>query len=922
LRFFHEPGTYKVDPMHFQGLTSLSAPTHPSRFVLAGTERRYERPRPFQLLHQALDVLLLVEHASIEATATLRFKRVDKSALRLHLDAIGFEIDTVSLIVEGDEQAAEYEYDGNRLSVLVPLDVEEGEVSVEYRVTPRRGLYFLAPDEAVPHRPRQVWSQCQDEDARYWFPCHDAPHMKLTTELCVTVPADWVALSNGACLSKEIDDETATATFHYRIDRPHPSYLVTLVAGKFAILEDRPAQLESGKTVPIRYYVPEGLEAAAWRSLGDTPKMVELYSKVTGLEYPFTEYSQVVVSDFIFGGMENTTATTLYEHVLLDERAAIDVDTRSLVAHELAHQWFGDTLTCRDWSEAWLNEGFATFFEHVERQSRLGRDEYDWGVLSDLDAYLTEFANAYDRPIVCKDYQAPIDLFDRHLYEKGCLVLHMLQRKLSEEVFWSAIREYVRCHEDGIVETTLLKRVCEQVSGHALDHFFDDWIYRSGHPDISVEASYDNSRLVITMKQTPKGESPKPFGLTFEVEIMTRGGELLTRRLEVTELTSSITMELPERPSYIAFDPEFRIAAPVKLEFGFDWLKQLLLSNSTLRARVLAARALATRNDVPTSTLLEQVLVDPEQPYMVRIECARALGKIPTQESQRALLAGINSDRAEVRRAVAQGLGQFRKADVIQPLSKLATEDPSYLVQAEACRALGRTRQPEALAVLKERLTTSSWADVVRAGAVEGLANLHDPAQWSLIREQTHYGHSLRGRRAAIAALGRVATDRDSRDVLELLLGDKDPHVRADAVDALVAMGQPEALGALSQRQTQETDPGVLRHLREALRDLGAKEPEATKRLNDEIQALTTKLTELEAKLSRLGPTSADTTPTDVRPRSVKKPKSKPVRNRKQKPVTKANTKAISRRTTKPVASRKTQKTTAKSGAKKRPRRG
>ena len=840
--------------MHFHRFSSLYAVTEPSRFVLAGTERRYERPRPFQLLHQALDVLLLVDDASIEATATLRFKRVDKTVTHLSLDAVGFEIESVSLIVAGDEKPAAFDYDGNRLSIAVPLAVEHGEVAIEYRATPKRGLYFLAPDEAIPSRPRQVWSQCQDEDARYWFPCHDAPHMKLTSELCVTVPEGWVALSNGSCLSKEIDEDSSAVTFHYRIDRPHPSYLITLVAGQFTILEDRPAKLESGKVVPIRYYVPEGQEAAAWRSLGDTPNMVELFSRVTGLDYPFTEYSQIVVADFIFGGMENTTATTLYEHVLLDERAAIDVDSRSLVSHELAHQWFGDTLTCRDWSEAWLNEGFATYFEHVERDARLGRDEYDWGVQNDLDAYLSEFAHAYDRPIVCKDYQAPIDLFDRHLYEKGCLVLHMLRRKLSSEVFWSAVREYVRCHEDGIVETTLLKRVCEQVSGHSLDHFFDDWIYRSGHPELTVEASYDAKRLVVTMKQTPKGERSTPFGLTFEVQIMTRDGELITRRLEVTEATSSITMELDERPSYIAFDPEFRIAAPVKLEFGFDWLKNLILSPSTLRARILAVRALASRHDVPTSTLLEQVLVDAQKPYMLRVECARALGKIPTVESEQALIAGKGSDRAEVRRAIAQALGQFRKPEVVAPLTELATQDKSYLVQSEACRALGNTRQPDALTVLTGQLDTPSWADVVRSGAIDGLASLRDPAHLPLIREQTRYGHSLRGRRAAIAALGRVATDRASRDTLELLLSENDPHVRADVVDALVAMGQTEALGALAQRQSQETDPRVQRRLREALRDLGAKEPEGTKRLTDELLSLKTKLSELEAKLSRLEP--------------------------------------------------------------------
>ncbi|HEY5955356.1 MAG TPA: M1 family metallopeptidase, partial [Polyangiaceae bacterium] len=422
-------------PMHFQGIDSACAPNAPSRFVLTGTERKYERARPFQLRHQALDITLLVESRSIDARATLDFARVDPSATVLELDAIAFELESVRWL-EGDlARDAAFAYDGNRISIDVPLEVTEGTLEIDYRATPRRGLYFLAPDPQVPERPHQVWSQCQDEDARHWFPCHDAPHMKLTSEVLVTVPVDWVALSNGTCIESEIGCEDGTASmYHFRLDRPHPSYLVTLVAGQFSILEDRPAELASGKHVPVRYYVPVGRESEAWRSLADTPSMIELFSRLTGLEYPFDSYSQVVVADFVFGGMENTTATTLYEHVLLDERAAIDVDSRSLVAHELAHQWFGDTLTCRDWHEAWLNEGFATYFEHVERESRLGRHEYDWSVLRDLESYLEEFNHSYDRPIVCREYQAPIDLFDRHLYEKGSLVLHMLRRRLGDSV--------------------------------------------------------------------------------------------------------------------------------------------------------------------------------------------------------------------------------------------------------------------------------------------------------------------------------------------------------------------------------------------------------------------------------------------------------------------------------------------------------
>jgi aminopeptidase N len=841
--------------MHFHGIDSPCVPNVPSRFVLAGTERKYERPRPFTLRHQLLDITLDVEHHSIDARATLDFVRVDSAASDLVLDAVGFELEAVRF-VDGDQTStASYTYDGDRISITIPSDLTQGCVEIDYRATPRRGLYFLGPDAKFPARPHEVWSQCQDEDARHWFPCHDAPHMKLTSELLVAVPKDWVALSNGTCIEQQFAvDDGKYSTFHFRLDQPHPSYLVTLVAGRFTILEDRPAELETGKRVPIRYYVPVGSEPDAWRGLADTPQMVEQFSRLTGLAYPFDSYAQVVVHDFIFGGMENTTATTLYEHVLIDERAALDVDVRSLVAHELAHQWFGDSLTCRDWAEAWLNEGFATFFEHIERELHLGRNDYDWSVLRALESYLGEFNESYDRPIVCHDYLAPIDLFDRHLYEKGSLILHMLRRKLGDAVFWSAIRSYVKSNSGGIVETRQLQRTCEETSGHALERFFDDWLYRSGHPELTVSACYEDGRLTVTLKQEPKGERTEPFSIDFEIRVMTADGEWLTLRRESQQLVESMVLSLPERPLTIAFDPELRVTAPVKLDLGFDWLEQLLRSDVSLRSRLLAASALGTRHDAPSLKLLAETLQDEDQPYMLRIECARALGKTRARETVSHLIAAVGARRAEVRRAVAAALGQFRAPEVVAPLCAMAATDSSYLVVAEACRSLGRSRQAEAKTTLLPMLEQSSWADVVRSGAIDGLAWLRDPELTPVLIEQTRYGVPSRGRRAAVLALGRIGTDRTVREELEHLLDDADPHLRADVVDALLALGQPEARSRLSAQLDRETDTRVQRRLREALRDLGTSDSGATKRLSDEVLALKTKLAELETQLSRLEP--------------------------------------------------------------------
>ena len=338
-------------------------------FAFAGSPRNYERDRPFAIDHLALDAALDLDAKTLAGKATLSIHRVDPDATDIELDAIAFDLKIVTF----NGKKADFVYDGRTLKVTVGPKEKKGTIVVEYVVTPRRGLYFLAPDEHVKDRPRQVWSQCQEEDARHFIPCHDKPHVKQTTEMKVRVPKGFYVLSNGELVSKDTPKSGAW-TYHWKMNDPHPSYLLTLVAGEFAEIT-----AQAGKT-PLAYLVPKDRKKDGERTFERTPDMVNFFGEVTGVKFPWNKYAQVVVSDFIFGGMENTSATTMYEHILLDERAAIDLTSDDLIAHELAHQWFGDYVTCRDWSEGWLNEGFATYFEHVWRQHHLGQDEYELGL--------------------------------------------------------------------------------------------------------------------------------------------------------------------------------------------------------------------------------------------------------------------------------------------------------------------------------------------------------------------------------------------------------------------------------------------------------------------------------------------------------------------------------------------------------------
>jgi len=829
----------------------------PPAFALSGTRRNYERSRPFNLTHLRLVLSLDLKAQEVTGEATWSFQRVSESAPGFSLDALAFVIYRVEVSTGEDWQPLDFEYDGSKLTLSLGADVTAGQVRIAYRARPERGLYFLKPDKFVKDRPVQVWSQCQDEDARYWFPCHDKPHAKMTFELEVTVPNGMLALSNGE-LRSESTPKGGAWSFHFEMKDALPSYLVTLVVGDFKRISDRDAILgtpDAERRIPITYWVPPEKARHTERSFSETPRMVELFSKLTGVDFAWSRYSQIVVSDFIFGGMENTTATTMYEYILLDEKAAVDNTSNDLIAHELAHQWFGDLLTCRDWSHAWLNEGFATYFEHLEREDRLGKDEYEYGVAGDLQAYLTEANSRYIRPIVCREYAEPVDLFDRHLYEKGGLVLHMLRQRLGDALFFGGVRRYLETHRGGIVETSDLMRALEAVSGESLEQFFDEWVFRAGHPVLKVNITYEDKLLAVQVKQT---QTTGLFALEVEILICTRSGKLERHRRRIDSAQDALAVPCAEKPLWVAFDPDFKIAAPVTLACPSDMLRQQLTHAPSARLRWLAAETLGQRGDLLSVEALECTLGNAEEAWMVRSEAAVALGKVRGELAFSALTANLRTPHPKVRRAVVAALGHFRTEAAADNLLPLAEKDESYLVESEASRALGRTRQPHARKPLLRLLERKSWADITRAGALDGLALLRDESTLDAVMEYSNYGQPTRGRRAAVSALSQLSDSRKVRLHLEDLLDDTDPYLRIDVVRALVRMGDLKARAALQKRLDRETDGRVERRLREALRELTSTAKPAH---TDEVEGLKGELAELKARMSKLeakGPSKAE----------------------------------------------------------------
>ena len=386
--------------------------------------RHDARTRTFDLQHVLVRIDLTGEFGSITGSARLTLEVTRAGIDTVVLDAVEMEIGETTL---ADGTRLAHHYDGRRLEIELDRAYQVGEsvqVEIDYATRPRRGLHFIASDKRYPARSPQVWSQGEPEETRYWIPIYDFPDDKTTTELIITVPKPMTTISNGALVATRPGADRTTI-FHWKQEIPHSTYLISLVAGRF----DRYTETRAG--VSLEYYVPPGTPRATMnRSFAPTPEILEFFADYIGLNYPWAGYSQVAANDFIFGGMENTAATTLTADTLHPASSEPNFASESLVAHELAHQWFGDLVTTRDWPNVWLNEGFATFFTLLWLEQRYGRNEYDYRRFLAAKRYFKEDEEKYRRPIVWDTYVHPLDLFDAHAYQKGALVLTMLRSQL------------------------------------------------------------------------------------------------------------------------------------------------------------------------------------------------------------------------------------------------------------------------------------------------------------------------------------------------------------------------------------------------------------------------------------------------------------------------------------------------------------
>lgn len=602
----------------------------------------------FDHIHMKLDMNFPdMSQATFTATETITLAARGKARDAISLRA-GPGIEVQSATVAG--QSCEFTKSKDMLEIRLAKPAAVGQTfdvvityTCDFSANRGLGLTYSKPrEEGSPtDQTVQIHAQGEAEVNHLWFPCHDFPNEKLTTEFIVNVPEGFEVLSNGKLVSKESTTD-GRSIVHWDQDLPHAYYLVTLVIAKISIV-DIGGDSTARPGLPMHVWTPIGSEDRVKTVFSSTPAMVAFLEKKLDETYPWAKYDQAIVRDFNWGGMENTSCTTLYRQAA----NATDLgDEDGLIVHELGHQWFGDLMTCRGWKHLWLNEGWASYCEaiwdeqkanveaaggeilktsDVAPASEAGRKAYQRGVLGFVRRQRggnNAYAPVYPS-IVSNRYRNPDDNFSKSddVYSKGAIVIHMLRSGLGDDVFWKGVRLYIDRHKFTHVETDDFRRAFEDVSGRSLERFFDQWMMRPGLPRLDVDLTFDDatSTLTVAAKQTQRIDKLNP-AYQFSLPLLCKfeGGNFEYVYLDVKGREATANFKLSGKPSQVSVDPTLTIFCANKITKPLAMWMNELRDGPSLFAQVAAAEALAAYPNDEVRTLLASAAADASFDPVVR----------------------------------------------------------------------------------------------------------------------------------------------------------------------------------------------------------------------------------------------------------------------------------------------------------------
>jgi aminopeptidase N len=819
-------------------------------------EPRSVRSREVDQQHVRLDLKFDLDKREFKGKAThqLNLFRPTRS---LELDAAGMKIDKVEAaagVKDGQPTftAAQFRHEGDKLHVELPdgIGPENILLAIDYTVVqPKHGAHFVSPDPNEPGSLKMVWTQSEPEFARFWFPCFDHPSDRLTSEIVATVPQDCFVLSNGSLKEKK-DNGDGTKTWHWSQNQSHVAYLLSVVAGDFEALE------QEWDGIPVISYVPRGRLADAKICFDQTPRMVKYFSEQLGYRYPWPKYTQICVDEYNWGGMEHTSATTLNLGSLHDARSHADErgGMDGLVSHELAHQWFGDLVTCKDWAELWLNESFATYFATLWTEHDRGWDEAVWDRRGDAEGYFGEDAR-YRRAIVNYRYDRPENMFDSHTYPKGGRVLHMLRFELGDERFWKSMRRYLEINQFRTVETADLRRAIEDATGQGMNWFFEQWLEHGGHPEFNVSWSYneETKQVAVSIKQTQKVDQLTPlFRTHVEIEIATPN-ETKTQRVLVTKADETFHFPSMERPTRVVFDPNDWLLDKLTQSKSKSELLDQLTRDEHVFSRFTAVQELEKQKDDAEVAAALKKAAKEDKFFAVRQEATRIVGQL-SGDDVRTLLIGLATIDANVsvRREAVASLHRFVHDETKAALRKIIAAEQSYKVVAEALRSLVKVDRDHCRPDLLAALAVPSYRDEIFRAAAAGLNELKDEEAVAKWRAMLAEKHTPEHRASVIEALANAKRgDAETTELLKGQLEHKRMNIRRQTINTLVELGNPSTIAWLQARRDQEESPRTVQQIDEAIEKLRGKEKQ-NEPIKKELDELREKNRQLEERLKKL----------------------------------------------------------------------
>ncbi len=809
-------------------------------FRLPESRLHYPPQRDFHTSHIKIELGLDFQKKSIAGACTLEIEPIRKDLERARFDAREMEIRSVSV----DGSPAEFRYDNAVLEVTLG-SAGNHSVRVEYSATPNDGVFFTAPDRENPGKEVQCWTHSEAEAARFWYPCHDHPGDRSTTEVILTVPKGFRVISNGTLVSTK--ENGPTTTFHWKEDVPHVTYLTSFIAGKFGEI------VQDFQGIKLRYNFPESKRANVLRYFGETPKVIEVLGELAGMKYPYAKYDQTTVEDFVAGGEENINATTLAMNYYPDEGSEEDFQTTygaphqrpvDLVSHEAAHQWFGDLVTCADWAHAWLNEGFASYFQELYLEKTRGVDEMLWHLDARCGDYFDEDADEYRRAIVERNYVWPDDLFDAHLYPKGASMLHVLRFLMGDEEFFKGIASYLKTFADSVADTDDFRKSMEKSSGLQLEEFFEQAFFRPGHPEFEVGYSWDEAAKVATVRvrQAQSTDDGTPiFKLPCEI-VFYVGGERRPFRVLLDSAEQTLSFSLPSRPAIVEFDPRRWLLKKVKFEKSIDLLLNQLGDSQDAFSRAEAAKDLGRmKNGMAVGGLARAAAR--EQFWHVRACALRALGEIGTPAAMDAILGlGMPGER-HVRRAVAEALGNFKEEKARGLLQKLLKGDESPYVRCESALGLAKSWPEGAFPHLKQAMKVHSPNETLAEACLAAMGKVKEQEADRIVKDSLAYGKPTRVRIGALKAMkerGRVL-DEEVPLLKGILEDPRDFRVRLYLVNSLVrTLEDRRFIEALKKASGSDREAKVRRKALEVYYQLSAsaESSAAISKLRAEVEEL------------------------------------------------------------------------------------